>query len=219
MVDSCYPMAAVMWWRVKKSGLLAMTLLVLLCNAGTQVSSVQIIFPAHLPETDHVELVQEVVVPEIKAIEQERAQVEVVQVQRYPELNLSSLNDNAAQIVVYLYNHGLSGEAISGIMANIDRETGGTYDPSTINVIGAVGLCQWLGSRAQALYQCENWNTVNGQLDYLLFELETTESKVDLSGSAYECGYNFARDFERPGISSAYADRGRLAEEIYAAVF
>ena len=103
------------------------------------------------------------------------------------------------------------------VLANVERESG--CDSAATNGIGAVGLCQWLGSRARNLYQREDWNTIPGQLAFLLDELATTESAVDLSGSAYDCGYRFARDFERTGIPGTYADRGRLAQEIYEEVF
>lgn len=156
-------------------------------------------------------------VPGIKAVEYEAPQAERLQARRYPGVNLDALSANAAQIVMYLLDAGMSPEAICGVLANIERESG--CDSAATNGIGAFGLCQWLGSRARNLYQREDWNTVPGQLAFLLDELATTESAVDLSGNAYDCGYRIARDYERTGIATTYHDRGVLAQEIYEEVF
>lgn len=156
-------------------------------------------------------------VPGIKAVEYDAPQAERFQATRYPGVNLDALSANAAQIVMYLLDAGMSPETICGVLANMERESG--YDPAATNSIGAVGLCQWLGTRARNLYQREDWDTIPGQLDFLLDELATTESAVDLSGSAYDCGYCIARDYERTGIPETYADRGQLAEKIYEEVF
>lgn len=156
-------------------------------------------------------------VPGVKAAEYDAPQAERLQAHRYPGVNLGGLSANAAQIVMYLLDAGMEPEAICGVLANIERESG--CDSAATNGIGAVGLCQWLGSRARNLYQREDWNTIPGQLAFLLDELATSESAVDLSGSAYDCGYRLARDYERTGIPETYADRGRLAEEIYEEVF
>lgn len=156
-------------------------------------------------------------VPGVKAMEYDAPQAERFQAKRYPGVNLDALSANAAQIVMYLLDAGMSPEAICGVLANIERESG--CGSAATNSIGAVGLCQWLGVRARNLYQREDWDTIPGQLDFLLEELATTESAVDLSGSAYDCGYRIARDYERTGIPGTYADRGRLAEEIYEEVF
>lgn len=140
------------------------------------------------------------------------------QQERYPGVDLDALDsDNAREICARLLNAGLPREAIAGILANIERESG--YDPAITNSIGAVGLCQWLGVRAQNLYQREDCWTVKAQVEFLLDELELEGNRADLTGSAYECGYNFARDFERTGIEATYRDRGALAETIYEEVF
>lgn len=162
----------------------------------------------------------DVSVPPVKAAAGDRQrgewkQAEREQPSRADALRITGMEDECACIVRWLYARGLSAEAACGIAANIARETGGTYDPLTVNDIGAVGLCQWLGVRAARLYQREDWDSVEGQLAYLLEELAGTESGVDLSGSAYDCGYNFARDYERTGVPGTYADRGALAEELY----
>lgn len=193
----------------------------LFCSAKMrEPAPVRIIYPAPRHEVVEVEECDKVVeIPEIKAAEPVVSGQAPEQVERYPGVNLNALPENAQQIAVRLLNRGVSHEAISGILANVYRETGGSYSPTITNGIGAVGICQWLGVRAQKLYQRDDWDTIRGQVDFLLEELATTESSVDLSGSAYDCGYKFARDFERTCVPLTYADRGHIAEEIFSEVF
>lgn len=203
---------------MRKTLLLVLAALpMLLLGAGwREPEPVEIIYPgAQAIEAEEASVY--VSVPGIKAAEYDAPQAERLQARRYPGVNLDALSVNAAQIVMYLLDAGMSPEAICGVLANIERESG--CDSAATNGIGAVGLCQWLGVRARNLYQREDWDTIPGQLDFLLDELATTEGAVDLSGSAYDCGYRIARDFERTGIPGTYADRGRLAQEIYEDVF
>ena len=190
--------------------------MLLLGSGWREPEPVEIIYPGE-PAIEAEEADVLVSVPGVKAAEYDAPQAERFQATRYPGVNLDALSANAAQIVMYLLDAGMSPEAICGVLANIDRESG--CDSAATNGIGAVGLCQWLGTRARNLYQREDWDTIHGQLDFLLEELATTESAVDLSGNAYDCGYRFARDFERTGAPSTYADRGRLAQEIYEELF
>ena len=203
---------------MRKTLLLVLAALpMLLLGAGwREPEPVKIIYPG-APAIEAEEVSTCVSVPGIKAVEYEAPQAERLQVRRYPGANLDGLSANAAQIVMYLLDAGMNPEAICGVLANMERESG--CDSAATNGIGAVGLCQWLGTRARNLYQREDWDTIPGQLDFLLDELATTESAVDLSGSAYDCGYRIARDYERTGIPGTYADRGRLAQEIYEEVF
>lgn len=192
----------------------------LFCSARMRApSTVEIIYPA--PRCKVIETEERdsaVNIPEIKAIEPVVSGEAPEQVERYPGVNLNALdNDNAREVCIRLLNAGLPYPAIAGILANIERES--NYNPSTINSIGAVGLCQWLGARAAALYQRDNCYSVKTQVEFLLDELELTDNACDLSGNAYDCGYIFARDFERTCIASTYRDRGALAEEIYEEVF
>ena len=192
----------------------------LLCGARMrEPEPVEIIRPSVCAVEAGAPVRTAVSVPGVKIAEGMEPQAERCQARRYPGADFGRLPGNAAQIVMYLLDAGMEPEAVCGVLANINRETGGTYDPLTVNDIGAVGLCQWLGVRAARLYQREDWGSISGQLAYLLEELAGTESGVDLSGSAYDCGYRFARDFERTGVAATYSDRGALAEAIYADVF
>lgn len=203
---------------MRKTLLLVLAALpMLLLGAGwREPDPVEIIYPG-APAIEAEEASVYVSVPGVKAAEYDAPQAERFQATRYPSVNLDAMSVNAAQIVMYLLDAGMSPEAICGVLANIERESG--CDSAATNSIGAVGLCQWLGIRARNLCQRDDWDTIPGQLDFLLEELATSESAVDLSGSAYDCGYRIARDYERTGIPGTYADRGRLAQEIYEEVF
>lgn len=190
----------------------------LLCSAGCRDTKPEIIKPAGDRYAVYAvdDCPSDISVPDCMAVPYVPAAFS--QQERYPGVNLNALdNDNAREICARLLNAGLRYEAIAGILANIERESG--YDPTITNSIGAVGLCQWLGTRARSLYQREDCYTVKTQVEFLLDELELTDNTADLTGSAYECGYNFARDFERTGIAATYRDRGALADEIYKEVF
>lgn len=187
---------------------------VLLCGARAPQTRVTIIQP---PPVEAQATPEPLNIPGCKAVEfVPKSQPE--QAERYPGIDLSALTEPEREIVTYLLDRDVSLEAVCGILANINRETGGTYDPCITNASGATGLCQWLGSRLRALWQRDDWNTVHGQLDFLLYELATSESGTDLTGSAYDCGYSFARDFERTGIPGTYTDRARLADEYWEAM-
>lgn len=187
---------------------------VLLCGARAPQKRVTIVLP---PPVEAEATPEPVTVPGCKAVEFV-AKPPHEQAERYPGIDLSALTDAEREIVIYLLDRGMALEAVCGILANINRETGGTYDPCITNDSGAIGLCQWLGPRKAELIQREDWNTVQGQLDFILHELATSESGTDLTGSAYDCGYNFARDFERTGIQGTYTDRAALAADYWEAM-
>lgn len=117
-----------------------------------------------------------------------------------------------------------------GILANIKCES--SFDPSSscvdTNGLTSYGICQWNGSRYNALKTyCKNNNldytSIYGQLYYLKYELNTSESSAwsNMQGientvdGAYIAGYRWAQYFERcahyyQGIDQ-YATRGQLA--------
>ena len=106
----------------------------------------------------------------------------------------------------------LNDAAVAGIMTNIEHES--WFDPQAgwvdVNGYTSYGICQWNGSRFDALrnYCAANeldYTTVEGQLAYLQFELEGQESRAyeriknvpNTVDGAYAAGYNWAKYFER----------------------
>lgn len=141
-----------------------------------------------------------------------------VQPSRDPRTKLEVPKGTAPElcIVRYLYSSGkLSIEACWGIAANMQQETGGTFDPGIQSPDGAsVGLCQWLGARKQRLYTREDWYTMEGQCDFVLEEL--AEYGIELTGSAADCAHTFCMEFERP-LNAPYQakKRAEVAQELW----
>lgn len=119
-------------------------------------------------------------------------------------------NQNARIICDYLINKGLTAAMAVGFLANIKRES--EFKTDEVNSSsGAAGICQWLGSRKQAMiaFVGSNWrNNLSGQLDYLWSELTGIESRTlsslrsqitgNDSQSAQDAANVVLRVFERP---------------------
>lgn len=114
----------------------------------------------------------------------------------------------------------LNDAAAAGILANLYSES--SYNPNAehTEADGSIsyGLCQWNKSRFTALkdYCSDNgydYTTLNGQLYFLKYELEGSESKAyekvknvsNTADGAYLAGYNWAAYFER--CASVYYER------------
>ncbi len=117
--------------------------------------------------------------------------------------------------------------AICGLMANIQSES--NFDPTATSRGGSYGLCQWTGSRkADLANYCSsnslNQDSVDGQIAFLVFELQKSYSSVyktlttvaNTADGAYNAAYRFCYDFERPASkSSRSTQRGNLAKNTY----
>ncbi len=124
---------------------------------------------------------------------------------------------------------GFNMAAACGVLANIQNESSFNPTASVIDTNGLIsfGLCQWNGPRYEALQDYCNergydFRTVDGQLKYLKYELETSERRAcsmvknveNTAAGAYLAGYNWARYFER--CASVYFEaRGNLARDTY----
>ncbi|MBR1699231.1 MAG: transglycosylase SLT domain-containing protein [Bacteroidales bacterium] len=134
---------------------------------------------------------------------------------------------NKDRVFQALTGEGLNPAAACGIMANIEKES--QFDPTATSGGGSYGLCQWTGSRKSNLYNYCNKNglaasSVEGQVAFLMYELKTGYQSVynSLKGvsntaeGAYNAGYRFCYDFERPANKSSRASqRGSLARSTY----
>ena len=79
----------------------------------------------------------------------------------------------------YLCSKGFTEAQTSGIMGNIQAESSfSTSDTNSSS--GAYGLFQWLGGRKQNLmaFAGDKYNTAKAQIDFMLLELEGSESKA-----------------------------------------
>ncbi len=128
-------------------------------------------------------------------------------------IEASAAGSNADQIYEFCINNlGLNSAAACGVVANIQRESGFRPTASCIDTNGktSYGICQWNAGRYDNLrYWCGNngydYTTLNGQLNFLKYELEHSEkrafSKVksvaNTVDGAYTAGYYWAQYFER----------------------
>ena len=136
--------------------------------------------------------------------------------------------ENMEEIYDYLKDDmALNTAAACGILANMYRES--RFDPEASNSSDtSLGLVQWYGSnRTSEIDWCEENGydpySLDGQLNYLYYQFQTNYSYVyaylleveDSAEGAYDAGWYFCDEFERPSDSSASVGRGNLAEEVF----
>ncbi|MBP3442046.1 MAG: hypothetical protein J6L62_04505 [Clostridia bacterium] len=129
---------------------------------------------------------------------------------------------------------GLNSAAACGVLANIEKES--DFNPQLYGDNGtSYGICQWHNGRFDNLKSYCNkngysWKTLEGQLHFLKYELETQKSttgyildKLDVPNTAqgaYTAGYNWCYYFERPSNKTAKSEtRGTNARDVYWPVY
>ncbi len=118
-----------------------------------------------------------------------------------------------AEVYFELIKYGYSHKACCAVLGNMQQEsgikvyTGGSYDGN-----GSEGLCQWTFSRKTAMqkYAAEHsvshsWKSVDGQVAYLVYELEHSEKSANEvlknnSLSLEKMTEEFEKAFERAGV-------------------
>lgn len=134
---------------------------------------------------------------------------------------------NKDKVYNALVNGGLPSAAACGVMANIEKES--NFNPSAGSTSGAYGLCQWTGNRRSNLFSfCDrngySRSSVEGQIAFLLYELRNNYSGVlntlknvaNSGDGAYNAGYRFCYDFERPANKgSRSSQRASVAKSSY----
>lgn len=123
-----------------------------------------------------------------------------------------------------------------GIIANLAMETGGRFDykaknSDANNAKTNYGIVQWQGGRADKLVsmatqQNKSWDTLDWQLEYIVWELENYYQPVlnaikntsDTEDGAYNFGYTFAEKYE--GCDSRFYDtRANIAKSLFGVCF
>ena len=135
---------------------------------------------------------------------------------------------NQDTIYNYLSKKGFNDAAISGILANIQHESG--FNPTAVGDGGtSYGICQWhLGRRERMKDYCRQNNldvdSVEGQVDYLVWELqnhypsvyEKIKSVPNTAQGAYDAAYEWTVHFEIPQNKEAAGhNRGNTAQSSY----
>jgi len=137
--------------------------------------------------------------------------------------------DNRQKAFTYLREKGYKDHEIAGILGNFVIESGrqnlkvDAYNPDDLGK-PSFGLAQWRADRFDRLkeMQGDNMYTLEGQLDYLDWELKNTEkraySKLKETKTAEEAALAFSKHFERPRESTAKNDkRQEYASSFYSA--
>lgn len=139
-------------------------------------------------------------------------------------------NGNAEKIWNFFAEKGFGAEAISGIMGNLQQESG--LSPTALNPNGAFGVGQWMGGRKAALsnYAQSSGKDVNAletQLEWMWQELNgadpTTKSVLNKNGGldalkgmgVEDAARLFEKAFERSG-GSELGKRIGYAQDFYA---
>ena len=153
----------------------------------------------------------------------------------FPATPLAVAASNEQQIFDYLTGTmGMNTAAACGILTNIEAESG--FNPTCefldTNDLISYGICQWNGDRFAALKNyCArygySYTSLTGQLHYLQYELEVSESSAyakvknveNTASGAYTAGYNWARYFERCSEywngKNQYTTRAESAQNTY----
>jgi hypothetical protein len=125
------------------------------------------------------------------------------------------------RIIKFFKNKGLTTSQASGIAGNIAVES--QFNPNAVGDSGSsYGLAQWHADRQNSLNRWANKNnldpkSIEGQLEYLWWELKNTESsayaKLIQQNNPVDAAKTFAKYFERPKEISA--SRMENAEKYY----
>ena len=130
-----------------------------------------------------------------------------------------------AEVYFELKKYGYTHKACCAVLGNMQQEsgirvyTGGSYDGN-----GSEGLCQWTFGRKTKMQEyakkhskSKTWKSVDGQVAYLVYELETSEKAANKvlknkSLSLKEMTEEFERKFERAGVPN-FPARVKYAKE------
>ena len=153
-----------------------------------------------------------------------------------------SADSNEQYIYKFLINTaGFNTAAASGILANIEKES--SFNPTALEggytweSGGGYGICQWTntprtsskGRRTNLVNWCNsngyNYKTLDGQLNFLIYELKTSYASVyktlkavpNTADGAFVAGFTWCHDFEVPsGYNKGTSDmRGNISKYTY----
>ena len=151
-----------------------------------------------------------------------------IQLPAVSKINEEQRKQNMMTVINRLMSSGLPNMTIEiacGIAGNIKAESEFNYTVINKNG-GAYGLCQWYQTRIEKLYDyCKSTNTspntIDGQIKYLIHELNTSYKNVynTISSNEYrhdidKVAYYFCMYFEIPG-ESACQNRASKARQVY----
>lgn len=145
------------------------------------------------------------------------------------KLKANPFSNGSSEYTIFAFltgEMGLNRAAAMGVMANMYYESG--YRPAIDGDSGtSYGICQWhAGRKTNLINWCtENgldYNTLDGQLRFLKYELSTRYPSVDsyirqvenTADGAYDAAYYFCFNFEAPANRTAQSTkRGNYAKD------
>lgn len=120
-----------------------------------------------------------------------------------------NIDETAKKIIQYLKDKlGLTQEQASGVAGNLYVESAGFNLSAEGDNGTSFGLAQWHNERKEALFKRSGTRTptLEQQLDYLVYELNSTEkgalNALKQATSVKDSAYVFAKKFERPATGS-----------------
>ena len=125
---------------------------------------------------------------------------------------------NQTEMMNYVWNlmraKGWSENLCAGILGNMIAESG--VRPDAIGDRGrSYGLCQWNGARRRTL-ETVYGISVEGQINFLAYELESYPEILYSTKSCEEIAYDFCVKFERPSNKYSKAEKRKaLATGVY----
>lgn len=143
----------------------------------------------------------------------------------------STASENSNESTIYKFltgTMGLNTAAACGVLANIEAES--SFNPTVYGDGGtSYGICQWHNGRFTSLKNwCNNngynYQTINGQLNYLQYELKNSYPSVwnklrtvsNSATGAYEAAYYWCYYYEVPANrESKSVSRGNTAKKKY----
>lgn len=129
-------------------------------------------------------------------------------------------DDNVGRALNYLVEEkGLPPHIASGIIGNLMQESGQNLNIQALNEddggegVDSYGIAQWQGTRLEDLKRVagDRINTLEGQLDFMMWEFENTEKhnfkKVMKAEDEREAALFFSKHYERPYEPTAHNDK------------
>jgi len=153
--------------------------------------SVEIQAPVSVP------VIEPVPEPTVEPIVQQSVPTQAVE--PTPEPIVVPVANNEQIAWDYLINQGYSRIAVAGIMGNLRQE----HNFQTSAHPNGLGIAQWTSGRRALLETRPNYEDINVQLDYMIFELNGAYSMVrdglHTATTVEEATLVFMNDFERCG--------------------
>lgn len=113
----------------------------------------------------------------------------------------------------FFLDRGYAPHMAAGLVGNLEQESGLQTDVLGFDGTGSYGIAQWLGDRKDKLKEIQpyNWNTFEGQLEFIDWELKNTETKAYKklleSRDALEAALNISKFYERPHKDYAHNEK------------